>query len=51
MDIIWDDDGDLIDLVTMLLFTTGGDFKLENKVLHHGEEDEEQPVVWGGSRP
>ena len=41
MDIIWDDNGDLIDLVTMLFFTPGGDFTLENEVL--------QPS-WGGGR-
>jgi hypothetical protein len=50
MDVVWDDNGDLIDLVMMLFFTPGGDFTPENEVLHH-VEDEGQPVVWGGSRP
>ncbi|KAI2500547.1 Plant transposon protein [Fragilaria crotonensis] len=38
----------------MILFLEGGDFSLENDVLHIVEEDEEeqeQPAVWGGSRP
>ena len=51
MDVVWDDNGDLIDLVMMLFFTPGGEFTLENEVLHQHVEDEEQPAVWGGSRP
>ena len=51
MDIVWDDDPDFIDLA-MILFTEGGEFSLENEVLHHVEEEErEQPAIWGGSRP
>jgi hypothetical protein len=48
MDIVWDDDLDIID-IAIILFTEGGEFALENEVLHHVEE--EQPAVWGGSRP
>ena len=33
MDIVWDDDPDVIDMA-MILFTEGGDFSLENEVLH-----------------
>ena len=48
-----EDDLDVID-IAMILFFEGGDFSLENDVLHIVEEDEEeqeQPAVWGGSRP
>jgi hypothetical protein len=34
IDVVWDDNGDLIDLVMMLFFTPGGDFTPENEVLH-----------------
>ena len=35
-----------------MIFTNGGEFALENEVLHNGAEDEEQhSVFWGGSRP
>ena len=36
MDVVWDDNGDLIYLpvVMMLFFTPGGDFTLENEMLH-----------------
>jgi Plant transposon protein len=51
MDIVWDDEPDAIDLATML-FTDGGEFALENEVLYHDVEEDDQPAgVWGGSRP
>ena len=53
MDFALEDDIDVID-IAMILFFEGGDFSLENDVLHIVEEDEEeqeQPAVWGGSRP
>ncbi len=36
MDVVWDDNGALIYLpvVMMLFFTPGGDFTLENEMLH-----------------
>jgi hypothetical protein len=34
IDVVWDDNGDLINLVMMLFFTPGGDFTPENEVLH-----------------
>ncbi len=52
MDVVWDDNGDLIDLVMMLFFTPGGDFTPENEVLHH-VEDEGQPTrseIFSGAR-
>ena len=42
-----DEDHDVID-ITLLLFTQGGEFALENEVLHHVEEE---GFIWGGSRP
>jgi hypothetical protein len=52
MDIVWDDDPDFID-VKMILFTEGGEFLLKNEVLYlvEKEEEQEQPPVWGWSRP
>jgi hypothetical protein len=51
MDIVWDDDHDFID-VAMMLFTAGGDFALENEVLYHRvDEEQDHPAIWGGSRP
>jgi hypothetical protein len=50
MDVFLNDADDLIELITILFFTPGGKFYLENEVLHDVEE-EEQPVVWGGSQP
>jgi hypothetical protein len=51
MDVVWDDNGDLINLVMMLFFTPGGDFTPENEVLHHVDEEGQPVVWWGGSRP
>jgi hypothetical protein len=50
MDVLLNDADDLIEVITILFFTPGGKFYLKNEVLHDVEE-EEQPVVWGGSRP
>ncbi len=51
MAIVWDDDPNFIDLA-MILFTEGGGFSLENEVLHHmDDKEQEQPAVWGRSRP
>ena len=50
MDVLLNDADDLIELITILFFTPGGRFYLEDEVIHDVEE-EEPPVVWGGSRP
>ena len=55
MDVLLNDADDLIELITILFFTPGGEFFLEDdEVLHADvEEEEQEPVaaVWGGSRP